>query len=153
MTSGYGYGQDVPSGLHRADPGQADVPEVADTSLGDLVGRLTGDLSRLMRAELSLAKAEAKEEATHAGRGAGMLTAAGAGALLMLAFASLALMFGLGNWMALGWAALIVAVLWAIAAAALASSGRKALKAVNPALPQTTETLKEDAQWAKRPRG
>jgi ABC-type multidrug transport system fused ATPase/permease subunit len=153
MTSGYGYGQDMPSGLHREDLGRSDVPEVGDTSLGDLVGRLTGDLSRLMRAELALAKAEAKEEAVHAKRGAGMLTAAGAGALLMLTFASLALMFGLGNWMALGWAALIVAVLWAVAAAALAASGRKAFQTVNPSLPQTTETLKEDAQWAKRPRG
>jgi hypothetical protein len=106
-----------------------------------------------MRGELALAKAEAKEEATRAGRGAGLLGGAGVSANLMLTFASLALMFGLGNWMALGWAALIVAVLWAIVAAVLASSGRKALKTVNPSLPQTTETLKEDAQWAKRQRG
>jgi membrane protein implicated in regulation of membrane protease activity len=82
-----------------------------------------------------------------------MLAGAGVGAHLMLAFGSLALMFGLGHWMALGWAALIVAVLWAAVAAALASSGRKAIKNVSPALPQTTDTLKEDAQWAKRPRG
>lgn len=150
MTSGYGYGQDAPSGVHRADvPG----PDVGSSSVGDLVGRLTTDLSRLMRAELALAKAEAKEEAGRAGRGAGLLTGAGVGANLMLTFASLALMFGLGAWMPLGWAALIVAVLWAIVAAAMASSGRKALKTVNANLPQTTETLKEDAQWAKRPRG
>jgi len=137
-------------GAHRADHAG---PDVGDTSLGDLVGRLTGDLSHLMRTELALAKAEAKEEAGRAGRGAGMLAGAGLGAHLMLAFASLALMFGLGHWMALGWAALIVAVLWAVVAAVLASSGRKAIKNVSPALPQTTDTLKEDAQWAKRPRG
>lgn len=149
MTSG--YGQDAPrGGLHRTEPGGADV---GDTSLGDLVGRLTDDLSRLMRAELALAKAEAKEEAGRASRGAGLLAGAGVGANLMLTFASLALVFGLSHWMALGWAALIVTVLWAIVAAALASSGRKALRTVNPTLPQTTETLKEDAQWAKRPRG
>jgi hypothetical protein len=137
--------------LHQADVQSS--PDVGNTSLGDIVGRLTGDLSRLMRAELALAKAEAKEEAGRAGRGAGLLAGAGVGANLVLTFASLALMFGLGNWMALGWAALIVTVLWAIATAALASSGRKALKTVNPSLPQTTDTLKEDAQWAKRPRG
>lgn len=152
MTSGYGYNAtDAPGGLHQADVQSS--PDVGNTSLGDIVGRLTGDLSRLMRAELALAKAEAKEEAGRAGRGAGLLAGAGVGANLVLTFASLALMFGLGNWMALGWAALIVTVLWAIATAALASSGRKALKTVNPSLPQTTDTLKEDAQWAKRPRG
>lgn len=149
--NGYGYGStDTPGGMHRAEPIEQDA---GDSSLGDLVGRLTGDLSRLMRAELALAKAEAKEEASQAGKGAGMLAGAGVGANLLLTFASLALMFGLGNWMDLGWAALIVAVLWGIVAAVLASIGRKALKTVNPSLPQTTETLKEDAQWAKRPRG
>lgn len=149
--SNYGYGStDLPGGARQVTPG---TPDVGDASVGDLVGNLTSDLSRLMRAELALAKAEAKEEAGRAGRGAGLLTGAGVGGNLALTFVSLAVMFGLGAWMPLGWAALIVAVVWAIAAAALASSGRKALKDVNPALPQTTETLKEDARWAKKPRG
>lgn len=149
--NGYGYSStDVPGGAKRADQVGG---EVENSSVGELVGKLTGDLSRLMRAELALAKVEAKEEAGRAGKGAGLLAGAGVGANLMLTFASLALMFGLGNWMDLGWAALIVAVLWAVVAAALASSGRTAMKTVNPSLPQTTETLKEDAQWAKNPRG
>lgn len=147
--SNYGY-TNAPAGARSVDP---TPPDVGDSSVGDLVGHLTGDLSRLMRAELALAKAEAKEEAAHAGRGAGMLAGAGVGANLVLTFASLALMFGLGAWMPLGWAALIVAVIWAAVSAALASSGRKALKTVNPALPQTTDTLKEDARWAKKPLG
>src|SRR5664279_6119064 len=96
---------DVPGGSHNAAPEQA--------SLGDLVGQLTGDLSRLMRAEIALAKAEAKEEVSRAGRGAGMLAGAGVSGQLVLVFASLAVMFGLGHWMALGWAALIVGVVWA----------------------------------------
>jgi hypothetical protein len=140
----------------NAPPGERFDPTARtreNASLGDLVGRLTGDLSHLMRTEIALAKAEAKEEAARAGRGAGMLTGAAVGALLVAAFASLALMFGLGHWMAPGWAALIVAVLWAVVAAVLATSGRSALKAVNPALPETVDTLKEDARWAKRPRG
>jgi hypothetical protein len=149
MTSSYGYGQDPQAPQRVAQP----APDVGNASVGDLVGRLTTDLSRLMRAELGLAKAEAKEEAGRAGRGAGLLAGAGVAATLLLAFASLALMFGLGRWMALGWAALIVAVLWAIVAAVLGTSGRNALRTVNPALPQTTQTLKEDAQWAKNPRG
>src|SRR5690348_14750681 len=110
---------DAPHDLPRVEQTRQDV---GDVSLGDLVGQVTGDLSRLMRAELALAKAEAKEEAAHAGRGAGMLAGAGVGAHLLLIFLSLAVMFGLGAWMPLGWAALIVAVIWGIVAAVLASS-------------------------------
>ncbi|MFB0840532.1 phage holin family protein, partial [Arthrobacter sp. E44] len=53
-----------------------------------------------------------------------------------------ALMWALGAVMALGWAALIVAVIWAIIAAVLASIGRKELKQIK-GLPQTGETLSE----------
>lgn len=82
-----------------------------------------------------------------------MLAGAGVSGQLVLVFASLAVMFGLGHWMALGWAALIVGVVWAAVAAALAVSGRSALRTVSPALPETVDTLKEDARWAKKPRG
>jgi len=150
-VTSYSYGStNAPGG---ARPPASGPDDVGDASVGDLVGHLTGDLSRLMRAELALAKAEAKEEAARAGRGAGLLAGAGVGANLVLTFVSLAVVFGLGAWMPLGWAALIVGVVWAIASAVLASSGRRALTTVNPALPQTTETLKEDARWAKKPRG
>jgi len=153
-VSMYPGSTDAPHDLPRVERAEPVArQDVGDVSLGDLVGQVTGDLSRLMRAELALAKAEAKEEAAQAGRGAGMLAGAGVGAHLLLIFLSLAVMFGLGAWMPLGWAALIVAVIWAIVAAVLASSGRKALKQANPTLPQTTETLKEDAQWVKNPRG
>jgi prepilin signal peptidase PulO-like enzyme (type II secretory pathway) len=145
-----GYGPADGPGGHRVD---RDVGDVGNASVGDLVSTLTTDLSRLMRAEFALAKAETVQEATRAGRGAGLLAGAGAGVHLVLIFGSLAVMFGLGYWLPLGWAALIVAVVWAIAAAALASTGRKALRTVNPTLPETTESLKEDARWAKRPRG
>lgn len=149
--SNYGYGStDLPGGARQVTPG---TPDVGDASVGDLVGNLTSDLSRLMRAELALAKAEAKEEATAAGKGVGMLAGAGVGGHMVLVFASLALMFALGSFMPIGWGALIVAVLWAIVAAVLASTGRKNLQRAKPPLQETVETLKEDAQWAKRPRG
>ncbi|MGX5718401.1 phage holin family protein, partial [Arthrobacter sp. MAHUQ-56] len=95
-----------------------------------------------MRQEVELAKAEAKQSATRAGKGAGMLAGAGVGGHFVLLFLSLALMFALGALMPLGWAALIVAVIWAIIAAILASIGRKELKEIK-GLPQTSETLSE----------
>lgn len=131
----------------------ADPMGVGDQSLGEIVGRLASDFSRLMRAEIALAKAEAKEEVKDAGKGVGLLAGAGYAGHLLVLFLSLALMFALGHWMPLGWAALIVAVLWGIVAFVLQSSGRKNLKRATPPMEETVETLKEDAQWAKRPRG
>ena len=113
-----------------------------NASLGELLGDVTRDLSTLMRQEVELAKAEAKQSATKAGKGAGMLGGAGVAGHFVLVFLSLALMFALGALMPLGWAAVIVAVLWAIIAAVLASIGRKELKQIK-GLPQTGETLSE----------
>ena len=113
-----------------------------NASLGDLLGDVTRDLSTLMRQEVDLAKAELKQSASKAGKGSGMLAGAGVGGHFVLVFLSLALMFGLGAIMPLGWAALITAVVWAIIAAVLASMGRKELKQIK-GLPQTGETLSE----------
>jgi hypothetical protein len=44
---------------------------------------------------------------------------------------------------------LIVAVLYGIAAAAMAAAGRQRLREVNPVPHRTVETIKEDVQWAK----
>ncbi|RDV09963.1 phage holin family protein [Arthrobacter sp. RT-1] len=111
-------------------------------SLGELLGDVTRDLSTLMRQEVELAKAEAKQSATKAGKGAGMLGGAGVAGHFVLVFLSLALMFALGALMPLGWAAVIVAVIWGIIAAVLASIGRKELKQIK-GMPQTGETLSE----------
>jgi uncharacterized membrane protein YqjE len=131
----------------------SDPLNVHEQSLGDIVGKLASDFSRLMRAEIALAKAEAKEEVKDAGKGVGMLAGAGYAGHLLVLFLSLALMFLLDVWMPIGWAALIVAVLWGIVAFVLQSSGRKNLKRATPPMQETVETLKEDAQWAKNPRG
>ena len=113
-----------------------------NASLGDLLGDVTRDLSTLMRQEVELAKAELKQSTSRAGKGAGMLAGAGVGGHFVLLFLSLALMWALGAIMPLGWSALIVAVIWAIIAAVLASIGRKELKQIK-GLPQTGETLSE----------
>jgi hypothetical protein len=68
---------------------------------------------------------------------------------LLLLFLSVSLMLVLGRAMDLDLAALIVAIIWAIAAAVLASMGRRQLQSFDPKLEQTTQTLKEDVQWAK----
>ena len=113
-----------------------------NASLGELLGDVTRDLSTLMRQEVELAKAELKQSTSRAGKGAGMLAGAGVSGHFVLLFLSLALMWALGAIMPLGWSALIVAVIWAIIAAILASVGSKELKQIK-GLPQTGETLSE----------
>ena len=124
-------------------------PDVEGRSVGDLLGEVTGNLSKLMRQEVALAKVELKEEAAKAGKAGGLLGGAGAVGYLVLVFLSLALMFALDNAMGIGWAALLTAVLLGIVAALLFVIGRNRFKQINPTPEQTVETLKEDVQWAK----
>ena len=135
----------APTGAGTGTPGATSD----DRSLGQIVGDIANDLSQLVRDEMTLARNELKNEATKAGKGAGMLGGAGVAALLMLIFLSLALTYLLDNWMPVELAALIVALIWAAVAGVLAMQGRKKLKETNPALPTTQQTLKEDARWAQ----
>jgi uncharacterized membrane protein YqjE len=122
-------------------------------TIGQLIGDVSDDLSRLFRQEVELAKVELRTEATKAGKAAGMLGGAGVAAHMATLLLSLAVMFALGAVMPLGWAALIIAVVWGIVAAVLYSSGRARMRTVSPVPKQTVETLKEDAQWLKHPTG
>jgi len=127
--------------------------EVSETSVGDLIGNISNDLSQLFRQEVELAKVELKQEAAKAGKAAGFLGAAGFAGYLTVVLLSFALVFALGNVMDLGWAALIVAVIWGIVGAVLYANGRKKLKTVDPVPHRTVDTIKEDAQWLKNPTG
>jgi hypothetical protein len=112
------------------------------SSLGELLGDVTRDMSTLMRQEVELAKVELKQSATRAGKGGGMLAGAGVAGHFVLIFLSVALWWALGGLISLGWSAVVVAILWGIIAAVLASRGRKELKAIK-GLPRTAQTLQE----------
>ncbi|WP_462188770.1 phage holin family protein [Frankia sp. CcWB2] len=122
-------------------------------STGELVSDVVSDISTLFRQEVALAKAEMREEVKKAGKGARMFAAAGGAGYFVLLFALLAVMFGLGEVMALGWAALIITVVLGAVAAVLALRGRSTVRAVHPTPAQTVETLREDVQWAQGRRG
>jgi hypothetical protein len=129
------------------DPGATTSPSPAagpdeQASLGDLVAEVSRDLSTLLRQEVELAKAEAKQSAQRAGKGAGMLAGAGVAGHMVLLFLSVALWWALGAVMGRGWSALVVAAVWAVVAAVLAARGRKELRTVE-GMPETTDTLKK----------
>ncbi|MGO4783093.1 phage holin family protein [Cryobacterium sp. W22_MBD10_FK3] len=132
----------------------SDVPtpserKAADTSLGDLLSEVTRDVSVLMRQEVELAKAEVRQSATRAGKGAGMLGGAGYAGHLTVLFLSFAAWWGLGHVIDIAWAAVIVAVVWGIVAAVLFVLGRKEMKAIKGA-PETVDTLKQIPDALKR---
>ena len=122
---------------------EAGRPDVEGTSVGQLIGEVTKDLSTLMRQELELAKVEIKAEAKKAGQGAGMFGAAGFAGYMVALFLSIALMWALASAIPTGWAALIVAVLWGIVGAVAFVMGRKKFQQVNPKPERTVDTLSQ----------
>jgi len=120
-----------------------------DKSLGELIGQLGSDLGSLVSTQMELAKVEIKEEVVRAGRGAGMAGGGVFAAYLAILFVSLAAAWGLSEAMPTGWAFFIVGVIYAIAAAVLLAMGRDRLREVRGPV-VTTETVKEDVQWARQ---
>lgn len=126
------------------NPSSTRAPQdVENLSVGELLGNVSRDLSTLMRQELELAKAEVRTEAVKAGKGAGMMTGSAMAGWMCVLFVSIALWWGLANVMDEGLAALIVAVLWGIAAAVLFATGRRTLRAMNPTPERTVDTVKQ----------
>ena len=105
-------------------------PAKEERSIGELMGDVTKDLTVLLRQEVDLAKAELRESASQAGKGAGMLAGAGVAGLLALMFVSIAAWWALGTVIGNGWSGLVVGVVWAVVAAALAASGRTEMSRV-----------------------
>ena len=124
-------------------PPLAGRTDVADLSVGQIVGAVSSDLSTLMRQELALAKAEVRQEASKAAKGAGMLGGAGVAGWFFLLFLGNALWWGLQNVMDAGLAALVTAVVWGAIAGVLAIVGRNRLRSVDPKPEQTIETVQQ----------
>lgn len=115
-------------------------------SIGEIAADTLDSATRLVKAEVELAKTEAKQTASRAGKGIGMLAAAGVAGLLALIALTLALWWGLALLLGsraephLGVSGIIVTLIWAAIAAGLALAGKGALEKAK-GLPQTTETV------------
>lgn len=122
-------------------------------SLGQLVSDVSLDVSQIMRGEIELAKAEIKQDVTHAGKGAGMFAGAALFGLYGLGLLWLGLAAVIAVW--LNWWAglLIMAGLLFVIAGVLAMVGLRQAKKVKgkPARAiqqgkETVETLKASAK-------
>jgi tetrahydromethanopterin S-methyltransferase subunit C len=128
------------SEIRRPDENGRDM---ADASVGQLVGQATQEMSTLVRQEIALAKAEMKREALKAGRAYGMFGGAGFAGYMVLLFASIAAWWGLATVVPNGWAAVIVTAIWAVIGAVLYQAGRRQMRQFHPVPERTAETLKE----------
>lgn len=133
---------EFPTGPGSPSTPGATAAATSDRSVGAVLSDISKDLTTLMRQEIDLAKAEAKQSATRAGKGAGMFAGAGVAGLLFLVFLSVAGWWALGGLIGRGWSGLIVAVVWAIIAGILALVGRAEMRKIN-GLPETAETVKK----------
>jgi membrane protein len=132
------------------DATQAREVQASEASLAELVKQLSEQTSRLARQEVELAKAELALKARRAGFGAGMFGGAAmfgfyaVGALVAAAILGLAM--AVAGWLA----ALIVAAVLGACAGVLALQGKSKVRQATPPVPeQTSESVKEDVQWAK----
>jgi hypothetical protein len=123
--------------------------ETSERSLAAIVGDATRELSTLFRQEVELAKSELRAEVAKAGAGAAMIGAAGVLAAIAVLFFSAALGLGLWQlWLQPWAAALVVALLYVVAAVALVAGGKRALGGFSPPA-RTIRTIKEDVAWAR----
>ena len=121
-------------------------------SLGQLFAEASRDLSTLVHDEIELAKAEIRRDVKNGVTGGAMFGAAAFVAVLAVILLSIAAAYGL---VALGlhpgWAFLIVAGVYLLAAVLFALMGKRAVAKVGP--PQRTiRTSKETAAFLKHPR-
>lgn len=121
-----------------------------ESSTGELVSRLSEQVTQLVRHELQLALTELKQKGKQAGIGAGLTGAGGVvalfglGALVLAAIAALALVVPV-------WAAaLIVGVVVLLVAGLLALTGIGQIKRGTPPLPeQAITSVQRDIQTVK----
>ena len=110
-------------------------PPAGEASTGELVKRLSEQVSTLVRSEVQLAQTEVKEKGKKLGVGAGLF--GGAGFIVLYALNALfaTLIIVLHLWLSLWLSALIVTVFLFLVGAVLALIGRREVKQGKPPVP------------------
>jgi hypothetical protein len=139
-------------------PGTEELPSVAS-----MVSEVAGDVTRLVRQEVELARTEIRAEASKAVKGARAVVMGAAGLQLFAMLVSVGGVLALSKVLAsrlpelADWSTAItagvVAVLWLLFGGTLLLSGRRRLRRLSPVPRQTIESLKEDIAWLRKPNG
>ena len=123
---------------------------VTDQSTSELVQRASEQITRLVRDELALAKAELTEKGKHAGKGVGLFGGGGVLALYGLGALLATIIIVLDLMMPLWLSALIVTVLLFAVAGVLALLGKKQVSQAVPPTPEAaTRSVRADVDEVK----
>jgi hypothetical protein len=121
-----------------------------DTSVLDIIKSAVRDAQDLLRGEIALAKAEAREEIRRVGAAAALLAGAALAGVIGIVFLLTTVAWGLSE--GLGWPVwagfAIVTVVTLIVAATMAFLGRARLRRERH-MPLTVDTVKENMQWMR----
>lgn len=122
----------------------------ADLSTGELVTRLSSQVTALVRGELELARTELATKGKRAGVGAGLAGAGGVVALFGVGALVAAAIAGLATVLDVWLAALIVGVVLLVVAGVLALSGRSQIRRAVPPVPeQAVDGVSRDVDAVK----
>ena len=131
------------------NPPPAPPSDDSQPTLGELVARISENVSGLVKGEIDLAKAKGKRMAVRLGTGVALLAVAGVLALYALGLLFDAAAHGIATALPLWAGYLIVAVVILIVVAILALVGVKKLQAGTRDVPAPQDGLKEDLETAK----
>ena len=142
-------------GMTAQNPGPqspgSQSPGTDERSLGDLVAAMTEQSSRLVRAEIDLAKAELSAKAKQLGIGGGMFAAAAFLAVYGLGALIATLILVLAVWLPAWAAALIVTVVIFATAVVLVLVGAKKVEKGGAPVPQAAlDGIKDDLDAVKK---
>jgi len=118
-------------------------------SVADVLQDIVANIQTIIRSEVRLAKTEIAEEATKAGRAAGMIAGGTAAALFTVWLLLLTILFALSTAIPMWSASLVLFVVMAAITIILLSVGKKRWKTVHPKPEKTIESVKESVEWAK----
>lgn len=117
----------------------------------ELMAQFTDEMSTLMRKELELARAELRDSARRSAVAGGMLGGAAVCGTLVVAALHGGFLRALQRRLSPMGGGIVAALCYGLAAAGLGKAGIEELRRRPPSLARTTETLKEDVQWAAHP--
>jgi hypothetical protein len=121
-----------------------------EPSIADLIKSAVRDAQDLVRGEIALAKAEARQEISRVGMAAALLAGAAFAGLLGIVLLMTTLAWAISETLAWPvWAGFgIVTLLALLVAGGLAYAGRSRLTAARH-MPNTVDTLKENMEWMR----
>jgi hypothetical protein len=119
-------------------------------SIRELIDQLSEDVRALVRAEVSVIRAELEEKVRRLAVGAALVAVAGVLGLVALGAATATAIIVLANVLATWLAALIVTAAFAFVAGIVLLIGVKILRrGVPPAPTESVDSIKEDVSWVK----